>query len=82
MLSDVMKTGRIQHGGNFLPSDVDRRARGIRGLQKVLPSCANFLEKRGVEPPFGGVAQAGERCVCNAQVSGSSPLTSIPRGAR
>ena len=48
--------------------------RGIKGLQEV---SKNFLEKRGKNSPFGGVAQVGERCVCNAQVSGSNPLTSI-----
>ncbi len=38
------------------PNCKNRLTRGIKGIQKVL-LCSNFLDKRGIPPPFGEMAE-------------------------
>ena len=47
----------------------------VRTLVRIQNSPASLMED-------GGIAQLVERCLCKADVSGSSPLTSIPNHER
>ena len=82
---DIMLVFETSGGSSILSGPAKCRRKWLRSSVRQNVGLQNQMSEVQIlsgSPKFGGVAQLGERLVCNQNVAGSIPVTSTMYGER